>query len=69
MLYDATLRRSIEKQRTRTRLAAEAAPVGDASANFYSDLAPADEGLAAQEPEGEEPSPNPDEPARSSADD
>ena len=57
-----------KKQRTRTRLAAEAAPVGDANANFYNDLAPADKGMVAQEPEGEELSPSPDEPAGSSAD-
>ena len=57
-----------KKQRTRTRLAAEAALVGHANANFYNDLAPADEGLPAPEPEGEEPSPSPDEPAGSRAD-
>ena len=38
-----------------------AAPFGDADANFYNYLAPADEGLAAPEPEPEEPSPRPDE--------
>ena len=56
-----------KKQRTKIRLAAEAAPSDRPDANFLNDLAPGDDGPAASEPEAEEPNPSVDEAAPNEA--
>ena len=53
------------KQRTKTRLATEAAPSDRPDPNFFSDLAPCDDGRGTREPELEEPSPSDDGPTPS----